>query len=430
MDKKTVLIIGSGGREHAIAWKLKQSNRVKKIFIAPGNGGTETIGENVALNIKNNTEIVELAKKNSIDLVVVAPDDQLAAGLVDDLSAAGIKAFGPTKAASQIEWSKAFAKKLMKDARIPTARYESFTDYTKAQQYLAKQQMPIVIKASGLALGKGVVIAQTKQEADQALKEIMIDKIHGEAGSTVVIEEFLEGQEVSFHAFCDGKTAVLFPTSQDHKQIFDKDRGPNTGGMGTIAPVQWVDEKLFKEVETLVVKPLINTLQKQKIPFAGVLYPGIIVTKHGPKVLEFNARFGDPETQSYMRLLETDLLDIFEACIDGTLKDLRIQWSKQSACCIVIASKGYPATSQKGIEIQGIDTAQKDKDIVVFHAGTKKVDDAFVTNGGRVLGVTAIGKNLNDSLKKAYAAVEKIKFNGMQYRRDIGKRKPPVFKKF
>jgi phosphoribosylamine--glycine ligase len=373
---------------------------------------------------------VELAKKNSIDLVVVAPDDQLAAGLVDDLSAAGIKAFGPTKAASQIEWSKAFAKKLMKDARIPTARYESFTDYTKAQQYLAKQQMPIVIKASGLALGKGVVIAQTKQEADQALKEIMIDKIHGEAGSTVVIEEFLEGQEVSFHAFCDGKTAVLFPTSQDHKQIFDKDRGPNTGGMGTIAPVQWVDEKLFKEVETLVVKPLINTLQKQKIPFAGVLYPGIIVTKHGPKVLEFNARFGDPETQSYMRLLETDLLDIFEACIDGTLKDLRIQWSKQSACCIVIASKGYPATSQKGIEIQGIDTAQKDKDIVVFHAGTKKVDDAFVTNGGRVLGVTAIGKNLNDSLKKAYAAVEKIKFNGMQYRRDIGKRKPPVFKKF
>lgn len=426
MGKQKILIIGSGGREHAIAWKLKQSARVAKIFIAPGNGGTETIGENIPLDIKNNQPVVQWAKKNKIDLVVVAPDDQLAAGLVDDLNVAGIRAFGPTKQASRIEWSKAFAKRLMKEEGIPTARFETFDDYALAQKYLDTQPLPIVIKASGLALGKGVIIAKIKQEADQALKDIMLAKVHGEAGSTVVIEEYLEGQEVSFHAFCDGTTSVLFPTSQDHKQIYDGDRGPNTGGMGTIAPVPWVDTKLFQEVENTIVKPIMNALKKRGIPFAGLLYPGIIVTKNGPKVLEFNARFGDPETQSYMRLLETDLLDIFEACIDGTLSTIKIKWSKKSACCIVLASKGYPAGSEKGITITGIDEAEKDCDIVVFHAGSKKVAEETQTNGGRVLGVTAIGNNLTTALEKAYNAVEKIRFDGMQFRHDIGLRSPPT----
>lgn len=427
MDKKTVLIVGSGGREHALAWKLQQSSKVKKIFVAPGNSGTQLLGENISLQVKNNQEIVEWAKKNAIDFVVVAADDQLAAGLVDDLQAAKIRTFGPTKEAAKIEWSKAFAKQLMKEEGIPTTQFEIFTDFKTAQNYLNKQKLPIVIKASGLALGKGVVIASTKQEADQALNDIMLSKVHGEAGATVVIEEYLEGQEISFHAFCDGDTAVVFPTSQDHKQIYDKDRGPNTGGMGTISPVAWVSKKLIKEVESTIIIPILKTLKKRGTPFTGLLYPGIIITKNGPKVLEFNARFGDPETQSYMRLLETDLFDIFTACIDKTLSKSKIKWSKKSACCIVLASKGYPAGSEKGIAIDGIDNAEQDADIVVFHAGAKIENGILKTNGGRVLGVTAVSNNLTAALKKAYNTIEKITFDGVQFRHDIGRRSPPTF---
>ena len=425
--KKNILIIGSGGREHALGWKLKQSPKVGKIYFAPGNGGTAQIGQNISANVLNHKEIIDFAKKNDIYMVVVASDDPLAAGMVDDLNKAGIRAFGPTKKAAKLEWSKTFAKKLMKKAGIPTAAFETFDDYKKAYKYLLKQPLPVVIKASGLALGKGVVVAQSMTEAKHALKSIMLDKLHGKAGDSVVVEEFLEGQEVSFHAFCDGKTAKLFPTSQDHKQIFDHDRGPNTGGMGTISPVAWVTEDLIDDVKNNVVIPILKELKKSGITYKGILYPGIMVTKNGPKVLEFNARFGDPETQSYMRLLKTDLYDIFTACIDGKLDGMNIRWDHQSACCVVLASKGYPQSSQKGVVISGITKANSQKDVVVFHAATKKQNKDLVTNGGRVLGVTATGKNLNDSLKKAYIGVKKIKLVGMQYRKDIGLRTKPKF---
>lgn len=423
--KNNILIIGSGGREHALGWKLKQSPKVGKIYFAPGNAGTALIGENISSNILNHDEIIDFSKKNNIDMVVVAPDDPLAAGMVDDLQNTGIRAFGPVKKAAQLEYSKAFAKELMKSARIPTAKFETFDDYISAKKYLKKQSLPIVIKASGLALGKGVVVAQTMEEASEALKSIMIDKLHGDAGNTVVIEEFLEGQEVSFHAFCDGITASLFPTSQDHKQIFDGDTGANTGGMGTIAPVSWVTEDLINKVKNTVVLPILKELKKRGIMYKGILYPGIMVTKNGPKVLEFNARFGDPETQSYMRLLKTDLFDIFNACIDGTLSEMNIAWENNTACCIVLASKGYPQSSQKGIPITGL--KKIDDNSVVFHAATKKQNNELVTNGGRVLGVTATGKTLKEALKKAYTAVNKINFDGVQFRKDIGFRKKPSF---
>src|SRR3989344_1831954 len=427
--KKNILIIGSRGREHALGWKLKQSPKVGKIYFAPGNAGTAQIGENISAHVLNHSEIIDFAKNNDIDMVVVAPDDPLAAGMVDDLNKAGIRAFGPTKKAAQIESSKAFAKELMKSAGIPTAKFETFNDYKSAYDYAAKQTLPIVIKASGLALGKGVVVVKTMDEAKDALKSIMIDKIHGDAGNTVVIEEFLEGQEVSIHAFCDGKTASIFPTSQDHKQIYDRDKGPNTGGMGTIAPVSWTTNEFIQEIKRTVVLPVLKQLKKRGINFKGCLYPGIMVTKNGPKVLEFNARFGDPETQSYMRLLKTDLYDIFNACIDGTLSDIDIQWKDKSACCVAIASRGYPQSSQKDIPIHGISNGEKEDDVVVFHASTKKVGTDIVTNGGRVLGVTTTGKNLKDALKKAYNSVKKIRFDGMQFRRDIGWRKKPKFLK-
>jgi phosphoribosylamine--glycine ligase len=423
--KKNILIIGNGGREHALGWKLKQSQKAGKIYFAPGNAGTALIGENISVDVKNHKEIINFAKLKTIDMVVVAPDDPLAAGMVDDLNKAKIRTFGPVKKAAQLESSKAFAKELMKTAGIPTAKFETFDNYISAKKYLKKQSLPVVIKASGLALGKGVVVAETMEEANEALKNIMIDKLHGDAGSIVVIEEFLEGQEVSFHAFCDGVTAKLFPTSQDHKQIFDGDTGANTGGMGTITPVSWVSEKIIEEVKNTVILPILKELKKRGISFKGCLYPGIMVTKQGPKVLEFNARFGDPETQSYMRLLKTDLFDIFNACIDGTLSDINIVWEKDSACCIVIASKGYPQSSQKEIPIKGLDNLQQD--IQIFHAGTKRKNDEVVTNGGRILGVTATGKTLKNALSKAYNTVNKIRFEGMQFRKDIGFRKKPSF---
>ena len=427
--KKNILIIGSGGREHALGWKLKQSPKVGKKFFTPGNAGTAQIGENISANVLNHQEIINFAKNNDIDMVVVAPDDPLAAGMVDDLNKAGIRAFGPTKKAAQIESSKAFSKELMNKAGIPTAKFKTFHDYKSAYKYLAKQTAPIVVKATGLTLGKGVTVAQTLDEAKDAIKKMMVEKIFGDAGKSVVIEEYLEGAEISIHAFCDGKTAKFFPTSQDHKQIHDGDTGANTGGMGTIAPVSWTTNELIEEIKETVVLPILKELKKRGIEFKGCLYPGIMVTKNGPKVLEFNARFGDPETQSYMRLLKTDLYDIFNACIDGTLSDIDIQWEDKSACCVAIASRGYPQSSQKDIPIHGISNGEKEDDVVVFHASTKKVGTDIVTNGGRVLGVTTTGKNLKDALKKAYNSVKKIRFDGMQFRRDIGWRKKPKFLK-
>lgn len=412
-----ILVVGSGGREHALVWKLKQSSRVRNIFVAPGNAGTLKLAKNLPISKTN--EIVCWLKENKIDLVVVGPDNHLAEGIVDKLQELNIPVFGPTKGASEIEWSKAFAKEFMKMENIPTAMYEVFTDIYKAKDYIKDVSFPIVIKASGLALGKGVVIVQNIEEAKVTLDEIMKDKIFGNAGDKVIIEEYLQGIEISTHAFCDGDNAVMFPSSQDHKRIFENDRGPNTGGMGTIAPVPKITNEQLQEIKEKIVIPTLKGLKRLGKPFKGILFPGIMITRNGPKVIEFNARFGDPETQSYMRILETDLIDILFACVNGTLNEQKINWSDKFSCCIVLASGGYPNNYQKGKLIAGLENI-KDKDIEIFHAGTKTDGNNISTNGGRVFGVTATGNSLHEALSKSYQAIEQIYFDGMQFRKDIG----------
>ena len=414
-----ILVVGSGGREHTLVWKLKQSPTVRDIFVAPGNAGTGQIAENLPLVTTN--EIIEWLKKNKVDLVIVGPDNYLEEGIVDEIKKLKIPVFGPTKVAAEIEWSKSFAKQFMQEEGIPTASFHVFSDYKKASEYTKTQKFPLVIKASGLALGKGVVVAHNLSEAEQALKKMMNEKIFGSAGMDVVIEEFLVGKEISIHAFCDGETAILFPAAEDHKRIFDEDKGPNTGGMGTIAPVPWVSDKILKEIEEKIVQPTLRALKKRGRPFSGILFPGVMITDEGPKAIEFNARFGDPETQSYMRILETDLVEILLACTNGMLKKQKIKWSKKSACCVVCASGGYPGKYETGKTISGLDTIH-DENVVVFHAGTKIEADKVVTNGGRVLGVTAVGENLKTALSKSYDAIKSISFEGMQYRKDIGKK--------
>jgi phosphoribosylamine---glycine ligase len=422
-NKNKILIIASGGREHALGWKLKQSPKVEKIYFAPGTVGTEEIGESTGIAALNFDALTQFAIKNKIDLTVAAPDDILAAGIVNAFQKKGLKIFGPTQEASKIEWSKAFAKELMREEKIPTAKYKTFKDAESARRYVKKQSLPVVIKASGLALGKGVVIANDLEEALNAIEDAMVRKVFGEAGSEVVIEEFLKGGEVSIHAFSDGKTFSLFPTARDHKPIFDGNKGPNTGGMGTIAPVPGITKKDMETISEKIVKPVLEGLSKRGTAFTGCLYPGLMMTKTGPKVVEFNSRFGDPEMESYMRLLESDLFEILNACAEGNLDRIKIKWSEQSACCIVLASAGYPASSHKGDIIKNLDKYKRDKDIKVFHFATKEEDGNIVTNGGRVLGVTAVGKNLSTALKKAYSAIgpNGIHFEGMQVRSDIGK---------
>ncbi len=417
---KNILIIGSGGREHALVWKLKQSSKVDRLFIAPGNAGTAKIGENINIKVNDFPALIKFAKKEKIELTIVGPDDPLALGIVDAFQNQGLRIWGPTKAAAQIEASKAFSKKLMKKNRIPTADFETFHEYDKALEYIKEKGAPIVIKASGLALGKGVTVCKTLKEAKEALKKAMVEKVFGDAGSVVVIEKFLEGIEFSTHAFCDGKTFKFLPTSQDHKPIFDGDQGPNTGGMGTITPLPWVKQELRNDVMQTIIEPILDGLNKIGISYTGLLYPGLIQTKDGTKVIEINARFGDPETQSYMRLLKTDLFDIISASVNGVLVNQPIEWRKGYAACIVLASGGYPGSYQKGYEITGIEEAEKMENIVVFHAGTSFKNNKLVTNGGRVLGVTAVGNTLKGALDKAYKAVEVINFEGKQFRADIG----------
>ncbi len=425
VTKKNVLIISSGGREHALGWKLKQSPKIGKIYFAPGTIGTESIGENTGIAALDFKKLIRFAasKKNKIDLTIAAPDDILAAGIVNEFQKNKLKIFGPTKEAAKIEWSKSFAKDLMKNENIPTAKFASFTKISDAKKYLGKHSFPAVIKASGLALGKGVIISPNLKHALKTIDEIMKKKIFGDAGNEVVIEEFLTGKEISIHVFSDGKTFSIFPTSRDHKPIHDGNKGPNTGGMGTIAPVEKISKKDLETIEKEIVKPALKGLSKNNTPFVGCLYPGLMMTKKGPKVIEFNSRFGDPEIESYMRLLQTDLYDILLACTEGKLSKIKIKWAKESACCIAIASKGYPETSHKGDIIYGLEKYVNDQDIVVFHFATKKEDGKIVTNGGRVLAVTATGKTLNQALKKAYSAIgpKGIHFKGMQFRTDIGK---------
>lgn len=414
-----VLIIGSGGREHSLAWKLAQSPHIGKLFVAPGNGGTRQVAENVSIDATDIDGLVQFAEKNEIGLTVVGPDAPLALGVVDVFQARGLRIFGPTRAAAEIESSKTFAKNLMNEVGIPTAAFQIFSEYDKALAYVRKHGAPIVVKASGLALGKGAYVCKTLAEAETALAEIMLDRVHKDAGNEVVIEEFLDGQEISIHAFCDGKTSVLLPPAQDHKPIRDGDKGKNTGGMGTIVPVSWVSTETMRAVDEQIIRPTLQALAKRGRPFTGLLYPGLKMTSNGPKALEFNARFGDPETQSYMRLLKTDLLDILEACVDGTLIDLAIEWRSGFAACIVIVSNGYPDEYKKGVPLRGIAEAERMPSIVVFHAGTS-FDGELKTSGGRVLGVTAIGDTLRDALDRAYEALRLVQFEGMQYRRDIG----------
>jgi phosphoribosylamine---glycine ligase len=418
--KHKILIVGSGGREHALAWKLCQSPKISKIFIAPGNAGTAALGENVDIPATDIDALVNFAVKNRIYLTVVGQDDPLALGIVNKFKKKGLLAWGPTKDAAQIESSKAFSKDLMQRCGVPTARFQAFNKYDHALHYLESVGAPIVIKVSGLALGKGAIVCKTLTEAKTALKEAMIDKIFGDAGNVVVIEEFMEGREFSVHAFCDGKNFKLLPTAQDHKPAYDGGKGPNTGGMGTIAPVPWVTQEILSEVSGNIITPILKGLKKEGCPFLGLLYPGLMQTSEGPKVVEFNARFGDPETQSLMRLLKTDLFEILLASVEGRLDQMEIEWLSGFACCVVMASGGYPGKYEKGKEVTGIKAAEKMKDIIVFHAGTKFDGKKLVTNGGRVLGVTAIDTTLQGALDKAYAAVKLVNFEGMHYRTDIG----------
>jgi len=418
-----VLIVGGGGREHAIAWKISQSPKVSKLYCAPGNGGIASLAQCVPIKAMDIEGIVEFAKSEGIDLVVVAPDDPLAAGMVDALESAGIRAFGPNKAAAEIESSKVFSKNLMKKYGIPTAAYEVFENDSDALDYLRTCSYPTVIKADGLALGKGVIIANDFEEAQDAVRSIMSDKIFGNAGNRVVIEEFLTGTEVSILTFTDGETLVPMISSQDHKRALDDDMGPNTGGMGTFSPSRIYTDEVDEWCMKNIFMPTIDAMRKEGRRFKGVLYFGLILTADGPKVLEYNARFGDPETQVVLPHLKTDIIDIFEAIIDERLADVNIEWDNRSAVCVILASGGYPGKYRTGLEITGIEEAEKDPSVTVFHAGTKLEAGKYYTAGGRVLGVTAVADTIDDARAKAYAAVGKINFEGMHYRKDIGIKK-------
>jgi len=427
-DKQKILIIGGGGREHAVGWKVAQSPRAGQIFFAPGNAGTLEIGVNVSIPASDIKKLVNFAKKEKIDLTLALPDDPLALGVVDEFQKAGLRIWGPTRKAAKLEWSKAYAKAFMQRYNIPTAKFKAFISIGEAKRYLHKHTLPIVVKASGLALGKGVVICETEEEAEQALENSLVNKVFGEAGSEVIVEEYLSGTEISIHAFSDGKSWKVFPASQDHKRIHEGNTGPNTGGMGTVAPLPFVSDEIIAEIEEKIIKPTILGMTEEGTPFVGCLYPGVMLTSDGPKVFEFNARFGDPEAQVYMRLLETDLLEIIDATLDQKLGEIEIKWKRYlpagrqiSACNIALASLGYPGSYEKEKEISGIKEAERMKDVIVFHAGTTTKEGTLVTNGGRVLGVSATGENLEEALTSAYKAIQRIKFEGMQYRKDIGK---------
>ena len=414
-----VLVVGGGGREHAICWKLVQSPAVTELFCAPGNAGIAEIAECLPVSATDVDGMTALAKEKKIDFVMVAPDDPLALGMVDALEAAGIRAFGPHKDAAIIEASKAFSKELMKKYGIPTAKYETFTDYEAAAAYIRAQGAPIVVKADGLALGKGVTVASTVDEALSALSDMMIGGKFGSAGGTVVIEECMTGPEVSVLAFTDGKTVKPMVSSQDHKRAYDGNQGPNTGGMGAIAPSPNYTPAIAERCMNEIFQPTIDALNAEGRTFKGVLYFGLMLTPDGPKVVEYNARFGDPETQPVLSLLDSDLFEIFNACIDGTLDQVEIRWKDAAACCLVLASGGYPVSYKKGYPITGLDEVQ---DAVVFHAGTKKNEAGqFVNNGGRVLGVTAVASTLDEAIDKAYAAAKPIHWTNMHFRTDIGR---------
>ncbi len=414
-----ILVIGSGGREHAICHKLRQSPQVEELYCAPGNGGIAQIAVCLPIKATDVDGVVAWCRKNPVDLVVVAPDDPLALGMVDALENAGIPAFGPRQNAAIIESSKAFSKELMAKYHIPTAKYQTFTDLDAAEDYVRAQGAPIVVKADGLALGKGVVVAQTVEEALDALRAMMVDQKFGASGSKVVIEECMTGPEVTVLAFCDGVHILPMPSSQDHKRAFDGNQGPNTGGMGAISPSPYYTPEVAKRCMEEIFQPTVQAMASEGRPFQGVLYFGLMLTPQGPRVVEYNARFGDPECQAVLSLLESDLLDIFLACRNGSLGKMQISWRNAAACCLVLASGGYPVSYDKGFPITGLDAV--DPAATVFHAGTAVKDGRIITSGGRVLGVTATAPTLPEAITKAYAAAEPIHFEKMFFRHDIGK---------
>jgi phosphoribosylamine--glycine ligase len=415
-----ILVIGSGGREHALVWKLKQSPRVSEIFCAPGNGGIAGLASCVDIKADDVPGLLKFAKDNKIGLTVVGPEIPLVAGVVDTFEKHGLKIFGPSKAAARLEGSKVFAKDFMVKYHVPTAKYLSFDTLEAAVAGLNEFTLPVVVKADGLAAGKGVIICVTKAEAKLALSEIMIQKVFKDAGAKVVIEEFLVGEEASILAVADGKDFVILESSQDHKRIFDDDKGPNTGGMGAYSPAPVVTPALMKKIALQVIKPVIDGMKKEGAPFKGILYAGIMVTKQGPKVLEFNTRFGDPETQAVLPRLKSDLLEVMLASVEGGLRKMKLQWEKRPCVCVVMAAGGYPADYATGKVITGFEKVSSEA--VVFHAGTRQDGDFIVTSGGRVLGVTALGQDIKDAIKNVYADVGKISFDGVQYRQDIGKK--------
>jgi phosphoribosylamine--glycine ligase len=419
-EEMKVLIIGSGGREHALLWKLKQHPAVTECYVAPGNAGTAKIATNVAIEANNIVELLRFAQQKKIDLTVVGPDDALAAGAADQFQQAGLRVFGPTLAAARLESSKSFAKDFMKRHRIPTAASETFHSSQEAADYVRLTKYPLVIKADGLALGKGVIIAHNVEEALRAIGEIMEEKIFGAAGETVIIEEFLVGRECSLHALIDGKNYLLFPDARDHKRALDGDQGLNTGGMGTISPSQALSPEVRERLHEEIFAPLLQGLATEKIVFQGMLFPGLMITEEGPKVLEFNVRFGDPETQVLVRRLQSDLLELLEATIDERLAEVKPVWDERAAVCVVLASAGYPGPIEKEKKITQLDEIS-DSNIAVFHAGTKQLGEDLVTSGGRVLGVTALGTTLEEARKAAYAAADQIQFEGKQFRSDIGR---------
>lgn len=417
-----VLVVGGGGREHALVRKIKESKKVDEIFCTPGNGGISYDAKCFDVAATDIDGVVNLAKEIKADLVVVAPDDPLVAGMVDALNEAGFKTFGPRANAAIIEGSKVFSKELMQKYNIPTAEYKVFDNAEEAIEYIKERnEFPTVIKADGLALGKGVIIPENLDDAIAGVKEIMEDKIFGASGNNIVVEEFLTGPEVSVLAFTDGKCVKPMVSSMDHKRALDGDKGLNTGGMGTVSPNPYYTQEVAKECMDKILIPTINAMNNEGRTFKGCLYFGLMITPKGPKVIEYNCRFGDPETQVVLPRLKTDIVDIFEAIDNETLSDLDVEWSDDACACVIMASGGYPKSYPKGIEITGLSNGQLDG-VTVYHAGTKLQDNKLVTSGGRVLGVTALGDTLENALKKSYDAVEKIHFEGAHYRRDIGKR--------
>jgi len=417
-----ILVVGSGGREHSIVYKLSKSSRTKKIYCAPGNAGISEIAECVNIKVDDINSLVKFAKENKIDLTVVGPELPLSLGIVDAFEKEGLLIFGPSQEASLLETSKSFAKDFMRRFKIPTANYEVFYEKGEAVKYVKKSKFPVVIKADGLAAGKGVIIAKTIEEANNVIEEILVKRVFGNAGSKIVIEEFLEGEEVTFLAFVDGKTFIPMVSSQDHKRVFDNDEGPNTGGMGAYSPARILRKDIENDIINKILFPTVFGMSSLGKKYKGVLYLGLIITKEGPKVLEYNCRFGDPETQVVLPRLKTDLVDIAIDTIEERLNNINVIWEENFSVCVVLASKGYPGEYEKGKEIKGLDEVKNLKDIFVFHAGTAKKNGKIVTNGGRVLGVTAIGNDLRQTVDKVYSAVSKIHFEGMHYRRDIAKR--------